>query len=52
MEANDPRVRSELVPDKGTLLRRRVQGDMILHEVRIDVPAGADFVVKLVEPRP
>ncbi|MCA8981970.1 MAG: metallophosphoesterase [Planctomycetes bacterium] len=46
------RSRRELVPDKGTLLRRRVQGDMILHEVRIDVPAGADFVVKLVEPRP
>jgi calcineurin-like phosphoesterase family protein len=39
----------ELVPDRGQLLRRRARGSEVLHEVLIDVPAGSELVIRLVE---
>lgn len=39
----------ELVPDHGTLIRRRASGSTILHEVRIDLPAGSAVEIRLVE---
>lgn len=39
----------KLVPDHGQLLRRRQRGAEYLHEVRIDIPAGAEVEIHLVE---